>query len=295
MSLEIKNLMSFDKAVELGSFTKAADYLGYTQSTITTHIQELENSLGGVKLFDRVGRKNILTSSGKELLNHTKELLQIVDRINSISSDGELKGEITVGAGESIIVHMLQPILKEYTEKFKNVKISIVNGNYNYLKRLLLAGEIDISLVMTENFEDKNLVVKKIKEENLVLVANPEFDFKSLNLDKKNHKIDECFIYNEKDCSYRMAFERYLSSQKIITENIMELWSIESIKQCVKTGLGISILPEMTVKEEIEKGDLKAICFDKIERKICSLIVYHKNKWIPKPLEEFINMFKCVD
>ena len=62
--MEIRHLITFEKVVELGSFTNAADYLGYTQSTITTHIQELEKSIG-TKLFDRVGRKNILTLGDK--------------------------------------------------------------------------------------------------------------------------------------------------------------------------------------------------------------------------------------
>lgn len=87
--MEIRQLITFEKIVELGSFTKAANHLGYTQSTITTHIQDLEKSLG-VKLFDKVGRKNVLTSAGKELILYTKELLQIVDKINQISDNREI-------------------------------------------------------------------------------------------------------------------------------------------------------------------------------------------------------------
>ena len=119
--MEIRHLITFEKVVELGSFTNAADYLGYTQSTITTHIQELEKSIG-TKLFDRVGRKNILTLGGQELIKYTKELLQIIDKINNISIDDEIKGEIKIGAPESITVYMLQPILKEYKKipKCKN-------------------------------------------------------------------------------------------------------------------------------------------------------------------------------
>ena len=292
--MEIRHLITFEKVVELGSFTNAADYLGYTQSTITTHIQELEKSIG-TKLFDRVGRKNILTLGGQELIKYTKELLQIIDKINNISIDDEIKGEIKIGAPESITVYMLQPILKEYREKFPNVKISIVNGNCDYLKTLLFKGEIDITFLMMEAFEDANLVVNKIKEESLVIVANKEFNFEHLDLIHKSYNIEQCIIYNEKDCSYRRAFEKYLDSQQIIANNTMELWSIESIKQCVKTGLGISILPEITVKEDIEKGNLQAIKFDSIDRKICSLLVYHKNKWLSKPLSEFINICKNIN
>lgn len=292
--MEIRHLITFEKVVELGSFTNAADYLGYTQSTITTHIQELEKSIG-TKLFDRVGRKNILTLGGQELIKYTKELLQIIDKINNISIDDEIKGEIKIGAPESITVYMLQPILKGYRENFPNVKISIVNGNCDYLKTLLFKGEIDITFLMMEAFEDANLVVNKIKEESLVIVANREFNFEHLDLRHKSNNIEQCMIYNEKDCSYRRAFEKYLGSQQIIANNTMELWSIESIKQCVKTGLGISILPEITVKEDVEKGNLQAIKFDSIDRKICSLLVYHKNKWLSKPLSEFINLCKNIN
>ncbi|WP_250674089.1 LysR family transcriptional regulator [Paraclostridium ghonii] len=292
--MEIRQLITFKKVVELGSLTKAAHYLGYTQSTVTTHIQELEKSIDA-KLFDRMGRKNIITESGEQLMEYTKELMITIDKINSISVNGEVKGEIKIGAPESITVYMLQSILKEYREKFPNVKISIINGNCNYLKMLLFKGEIDITFLMMEDFKDVNLVVNKIKEEKLVIIANNEFDFKNLDFTQKNNKIDQCIIYNEKDCSYRIAFETYLDSQKIIANNTMELWSIESIKQCVKTGLGISILPEITVKEDIEKGNLQGIEFESIDRKICSLLVYHKNKWLSKSLIEFINICKKIN
>lgn len=72
----------------------------------------------------------------------------------------------------------------------------------------------------------------------------------------------------------------------------MELWSIEAIKQCVKSGLGISILPEITVKDSIKKSYLESMDFDYVDKKICSLLVYHKNKWISPPLNAFINICK---
>lgn len=106
------------------------------------------------------------------------------------------------------------------------------------------------------------------------------------------NSIDDCIIYNEKDCSYRKSFEKYLDSHHIVANNTMELWSIESIKQCVKSGLGISILPEMTVKDDVKMNNLKSINFDYLDKKICSLLVYHKNKWLSQPLREFIDICK---
>lgn len=293
--MEIRQLISFEKIVELGSFTKAADYLGYTQSTITAHIQDLENSLG-VKLFDKIGRKNVLTYAGKELIIYTRELLQIVNKINhlseKVSNNEDLKGEIKIGAPESITVYLLQPLLKKYRQKFPKVTITLVNGNCIYLKDLLLRGELDITFLMMEEFENPNLVINKINEENIVIVGNKDFDFNKLDLINKNHNIEQCIILNEKDCSYRRSFENYLNSKKITANNTMELWSIEAIKQCVKSDLGISILPEITVKDDIQNGELKSINCDFLDNKICSLFVYHKNKWISQALGKFITMCK---
>ncbi|GAB1530248.1 MULTISPECIES: LysR family transcriptional regulator [Brevibacillus] len=86
--MEIRHFVTFKKVVESGSFTQAAEQLGYTQSTVTSHIQGLEEHIGA-PLFDRMGRKVKLTDVGKRLIWYTEEILNTYGKIESIASDTE--------------------------------------------------------------------------------------------------------------------------------------------------------------------------------------------------------------
>ncbi|WP_051591283.1 LysR family transcriptional regulator [Bacillus sp. UNC438CL73TsuS30] len=289
--MEIRHFVTFKKVIELGSFTQAAEHLGYTQSTVTSHIQALEEHLGG-PLFDRMGRKVRLTEIGKRLLPYTQEILDTYGKIESITSDEEdIRGELKIAAPESLTVYRLEPILREYRKKFPHVSISLSNASCGDNKRFILNGSADIAFVMLPQLQDSDLVVHSLLDESIVLVGSP--DCCSLNmLDKSydNQKISECLIVNEKECSYRTMFEEYLGERGIVPSHTMELWSIEAMKRCVMSGLGIAYLPLMTVKDEIKAGRLKIIPCVGDFKQIFSQVVYHKNKWISPALSMFIDI-----
>lgn len=116
--MEIRHLQTFITIVEVEGFTKAAERLGYAQSTITSHIQILENELGGA-LFDRLGKKIVLTNLGKELVPYVKQMLQIYKEIKGIKSEhNDVSGDLIIGAGESLSIYRLGKILKEYKKTF---------------------------------------------------------------------------------------------------------------------------------------------------------------------------------
>ena len=80
--VELKNLRTFQTIVDQGSYQKAADCLGYTQSTVTIHIQQLEEELG-IPLFERTGRRMVLTQVGEQALSQARELLAAADRLHT--------------------------------------------------------------------------------------------------------------------------------------------------------------------------------------------------------------------
>ncbi len=288
--MEIRHFVTFKKVIEMGSFTKAAEHLGYTQSTVTSHIQALEEHLGG-PLFDRMGRKVILTDIGKRLLHYTQEILETYGKIENIAiEEKDVRGEIKIAAPESLTVYRLEPILREYRKKFPHVNISLSNANCGDNKKAILNGSADIAFIMLPQFQDSDLIVHSLLDESIVLIGSPDCALNILDISYENQKISECLITNEKECSYRRIFEEYLRERGIEPSHTMELWSIEAIKRCVMSGLGISYLPLMTVEDEIQKGRLKIIPCDGDFKQICSQVAYHKNKWISPALSAFINI-----
>ncbi|OAH61466.1 LysR family transcriptional regulator [Domibacillus aminovorans] len=288
--MEIRHFVTFKKVIETGSFTQAAEHLGYTQSTVTSHIQALEEHLGA-PLFDRMGRKVRLTDIGKNLLPYTQEILDTYGKIESITSDGEdMRGELKIAAPESLTVYRLEPILREYRKKFPHVSISLSNATCGDNKRAILNGSADIAFVMLSQLQDSDLIVHSLLDEPFVLVGSPDCSLSILDKSYENQKISECLIANEKECSYRTMFEEYLGERGIVPSHTMELWSIEAIKRCVMSGLGIACLPLMTVNDEIKEGRLKIIPCVGGFKQTFSQVAYHKNKWISPALSMFIDI-----
>ncbi|MCP1184637.1 LysR family transcriptional regulator [Paenibacillus sp. 1781tsa1] len=288
--MEIRHFITFRKVIQLGSFTQAAEHLGYTQSTVTSHIQALEEHLGA-SLFDRMGRKVRLTDIGKKLLHYTQEILDTYEKIESITNDGDdIRGELRIAAPESLTVYRLEPILREYRNKFLYVSIILSNATCGDNKRAILHGSADIAFLMMPTFQDADFIVHSLMDEPIVLVGSHDNPLNVLDQSYENQKLNECLITNEKECSYRTMFEGYLRERGIVLSNTMELWSIEAIKRCVMSGLGIACLPLITVNNEIKDGRLKVIPCEGDHKQISAQMVYHKNKWVSPALSKFIEI-----
>lgn len=288
--MEIRHLQTFISIVELGGFTKAADFLGYAQSTITAHIQILEDEIGEV-LFDRLGKKIILTNVGKELLPYARQMLQLYKEIKNITSEQKgVSGDIIIGAGESLSVYRLGKILKEYKRSFPKVNIILKNSICSDLRNRLHSGELDIIFTIEPKITDKDLIVKKLKDESMVIISEPNADIEFLSADSEKAAAEENIIFSEKGCSFRISFENYLKEKQIKYVNPLEFSSIEAIKKCVMNGLGISVLPFYAVRNEINEGSLKMLELKNPFDKYSTQLAYHRNKKISLAMSKLIEI-----
>lgn len=288
--MEIRHLQTFITIVELEGFTKAAEHLGYAQSTITSHIQILENELGE-SLFDRLGKKIVLTNVGKELVPYAKQMLHVYKEIKNITSEQNgVSGDLIVGAGESLTIYRLGKILKEYKKSFPKVNIILKDSICSELKSKLQSGELDIILTIEPQIMDTDLVVKNLKDECMVIIGAPDADLEFLSTNFESKVATESIIFSEKGCSFRIAFENYLKQKNIKYVNSLEFSSIEAIKKCVMNGLGISFLPFYTVRNEIKEGSLKMIEVKEPFDKFRTQLAYHKNKSISLPMSNLIEI-----
>lgn len=288
--MEIRHLQTFITIVELEGFTKAVEHLGYAQSTITSHIQILENELGE-SLFDRLGKKIVLTNVGKELVPYAKQMLHVYKKIKNITSEQNgVSGDLIVGAGESLTIYRLGKILKEYKKSFPKVNIILKDSICSELKSKLQSGELDIILTIEPQIMDTDLVVKNLKDECMVIIGAPDADLEFLSTNFESKVATESIIFSEKGCSFRIAFENYLKQKNIKYVNSLEFSSIEAIKKCVMNGLGISFLPFYTVRNEIKEGSLKMIEVKEPFDKFRTQLAYHKNKSIALPMSNLIEI-----
>ncbi|OYD06157.1 LysR family transcriptional regulator [Paludifilum halophilum] len=289
--MEIRHLQTFKTIVDLGGFRKAADHLGYAQSTITGHIQLLEDELQA-PLFDRLGKKTILTETGHRFLPYAIQFLNLYEKAKEIpGNDDDPTGTLTIAAPESLTVYRLPPVLHEYKQRYPQVEIILKPSPNREALNRLRTGENDLVFLLESEWKEPDLVIKKLIDEPMMLITPPAHPFQEVSAMTLPALVEETFLYTERGCSYRMLFERYLQENGVSPRATMESWSVEAIKQCVMCGLGISLLPSIAVQSEIQEGKLAGVPWEE-PYSVATIMAYHKEKWLSPALKAFLQMVK---
>ncbi|WP_051014022.1 MULTISPECIES: LysR family transcriptional regulator [unclassified Dehalobacter] len=249
--MEIKQLKTFSAVAKTGSFSNASELLGYAQPTVTTHIKLLEDELK-LKLFERLGHKIKLTEEGKQLLYYAENIIKFSsEALSSFSEKNTKIGKITIGANESFSVVRLPIILKNFIQKYPNAEVNLKFGSVKEIYEALHNNEADIAFFLTREVSYSDLVVETLIEEDIVAVVPPNHPLTLKSsvsiLDFENQDL----IITQENCTYRAMIQELLSERNIHPHSIIGINNIYAIKQLVMSGLGIAILPRISVEQEI--------------------------------------------
>ena len=289
--MELKYLNTFRTIVETGSFTNAAKKLNYTQSAITFQISQLEQELS-IKLFEKMGRTMVLTQAGKLLVPYVNDVFQSIDKLNSFENDlSSYQGDLYIGSGETLLCYYLPSILKEFHKTAPKARLHLRSMNCYDIRDELVKGTIDLGIF----YEDIggfgcNLTAYPLGNYQLKLVASPEIKRRYPDFITPDRTIPIPLIINESTCVFRQIFEQYLNERAIVLDYTIELWSIPTIKNLVKSNMGVSFLPAFAVAEELKSGELVEIPTAISHKKISAICAHHKNKWISPVMQLFISL-----
>lgn len=291
--MDTKNLLTLKTIVRTGSFQSAAETLGYTPSTITFQVRQLEQELS-IKLFEKLGRRMVLTKAGENILPLVDTVLQSCDTIHNYGKSMEqLQGSLTIAMPEALLIYRMQEVITKFKEQAPNVKLYVQVGNCDKVREEVLSGGIDIGIHYDVCGENNSVRAEIIDHHRACLVAYPELnedegDFVSANQVKK---VDLINYYA--DSIFQNIIDEYMKKKHILISTTMELWSIEAIKRNVINKIGIAYLPEVAVKDELEQGVLKKLKTDLDEdSSIQAVCEYHKNKWLSPQMELFLQLIR---
>ena len=286
--MEMRHVKTFCAIVKHGGFSKAAHALGYAQSTVTGHIKSLENDLH-IPLFDRLGKKILLTKAGHQFHPYALELLAIYEKAQEIPQNSNyLEGTLTITSNESLAVYRLPQLLRTY--KQENPKVNIIletNTNEQALKKLH-EGETDVIFLIGESIEHNDFITRTFSNETFGWILPAYF---SAHTNPFHLLQDTQFIFTEQSCGYRSMVDRFLRQSGNIPDKTFETSNVEVIKQSVMCELGISILPYIVVQENHQKQQL---FFQPIETPavIQSHVIYHKSRWVSPVLQSFLTLLE---
>ncbi|WP_227938808.1 LysR family transcriptional regulator [Alkalihalobacillus deserti] len=243
--MNIQKYVAFVKVVELGSFTKAAQSLDYTQSGISRMINDLETEWG-VSLFER-GRAGInLTSDGLKLLPQLKRicneheiLMTQIEDLHDIKT-----GVIRIGTFSSVATHWLPNMIRIFKKDYPKIDFELLLGDYTEIESWILNGRVDFGFVRLPSKPDLDTIF--VEQDRLLVVMPLNHPLANCERFPINDLLNSPFMLLEKGAKAEISeiFEMHQISPQVN----FTTWDDYAIMSMVENGLGISILPELILK-----------------------------------------------
>jgi len=293
ISLEIRQLKTFMSIVKLGNFSQAAQFLAYTQSTVTTHIQLLEKELNTV-LFERFGHQLMLTTDGERLYDYAEKITKLAeDAKNELDNFEVPRGPIIIGMPESLCSSSFTELLKEYTSLYPDIELKIKFGMDSDFRNLLRKNMMDLAFFLEHSMKETDLVSKFLWVEPIVMIASPSHDLARLNSVVAHDLQDQKLIFIDSGTSYQIELQESLAKAAVQPKTILEICQIQTLKEFAKSNLGIAVLPHSTVMKELEAGTLISLPWQgPALQPTNAYLVYHKDKWLSHTLRSFIKLIQ---
>ncbi|MCY8039807.1 LysR family transcriptional regulator [Bacillus paralicheniformis] len=243
--MNIQKYVAFVKVVELGSFTKAAQSLDYTQSGISRMINDLETEWG-VSLFER-GRAGInLTSDGLKLLPQLKRicneheiLMTQIEELHDIKT-----GMIRIGTFSSVATHWLPNMIRIFKKDYPKIDFELLLGDYTEIESWILNGRVDFGFVRLPSKPDLDTIF--VEQDRLLVVMPLNHPLANCEKFPIDNLLNSPFMLLEKGAKAEISeiFEMHQISPQVN----FTTWDDYAIMSMVENGLGISILPELILK-----------------------------------------------
>lgn len=289
--MELRNLVTFIHVAELGSFTKAAEQLGYSQSTVSFQIKQLEEEIGCL-LFDRINHTITLTERGHELVSYAHGVRALMDEFKESLNKEELMGSIHIVTPDSICDDMINSHYIDFHNKFPSISIRFTTGDSALMLNMLDHNEADLIITLDSRLFNKDYVIAKEEPLSMHFVASTSSKFAGVKELSINDIINEPFILTEYGQGYRRVFDRELAKMSLEITPVLEIGRTDIITTMIAKNNMLSFLPDFVTKDFVDAGVLCYLDVRDIHIDIWKQLIYHKNKWLSKSMKTFIDYVK---
>jgi LysR family nitrogen assimilation transcriptional regulator len=252
-----QHLEYFCKVAELGSFSRAAVFLGINQSALSRHVRNLERDLG-MMLFYRNGRGVVLTEFGERLRTRAARALDEIalakqEAVNARSNTVE---SVMIGMTPTVGRLLIRPLARELTSTFPNIKLRFMEGFSGHLLEWLDAGRLDVA-VLYQAWGGGRVHTEELISERLCLVASTQA--KKMRRATPTLELENVpLILPSVPHGLRRLVDLLAADRKIDPKIVIEADSFEAILALVKENMGSTILPVVSIQDELARGQLQA-------------------------------------
>ena len=290
--MELRNVVSFLRVVELKNFTKAAQELGYAQSTVTFQIQQLERELGA-PLLERVGRTISLTQLGAEFLPYADHLVQINEQVQNLGrTSAQIRGTLRVGILESLFTWVFARQFPLYNRRFPMVRVETKIASGTELLEMLRRNELDIVFLLDRELVENGCIQAFSHPVPILFVSHPDDPLAGRRDLHLSDLLSRPLILTERQGVYRRALAQAAAKQGLSLQPTLEVNHTNIIVELVQQGLGATFLPAYTAQRQLEQNRLVKLEVCDYSLTLWSQIFYHRNKWVTLQMSGFIQVIR---
>lgn len=284
------HLKVFHSVAKNLSFSRAAEELYTSQSSVSIQIKKLEENLG-IKLFEQLGKRVYLTEAGATLYFYSQKAFAIFDEamqaINEIK--GYSKGRLLIGASTTPGVYLLPKIIGMFKTIYPGVVPKLQIANSQSIGEMVSKNMLDFGIIGEEFIYPQDLCVEPWIKDELFLIVPSNHPFAGKATVYLEDLKNLVFVFRESGSSTRSIVENALAKHNFTANVIMELNNTEAVKQAVSAGLGVSMVSRFSVvsNPEIVSIPVKGLSFFRMLN-----IIYHREKIFSPSTEKFLAFLK---
>ncbi len=286
--MDIRNLNTFIYTAELSSFTRAAERLGYSQSTVSFQIKQLEMELD-TQLFERINHTIALTERGREVLRYAQQILRLSQELSeTIHEEKAIRGRVRLAMADSLCDSLLDEKFVDFHRQHPGIGLTIITAGTEEMFRLIDHNEADAILTLDNHIYDMEYVIVKEEKVGVHFVAQVDHPLAKAAPLSIQELAKQPFILTEKGMSYRRLMDERLAELSLEIHPILELGGAKLICSLVEQGAGISFLPDYVTRPEVEAGRMLYLPVKDFEIHVWKQLLYHRDKWVSPQLESVI-------
>ncbi|MGP4080716.1 LysR family transcriptional regulator [Pseudalkalibacillus sp. R45] len=257
MNMTIIQMEVFVKIVETKSFTKAGEDLGMTQSAVSHAISSLESAMG-FQLIIRNRSGAVITTNGEKMLAHIRNILRHTELMKQDAKSimGLQKGKVRVGSFESVMINWMPDIIGQFQQQFPDIEVELIEGDYQDIIQWLLDGRLDLGFILET--ERMNVEFQPLKDDHLSLLIPCDHPLSKEREPSIEQVASYPFIMPKKGCDEQVR--RMFKAEDLDPDVRFVIKDVHSIIAMVKSGIGISIMPELTLPKHMDMIKATRIC-----------------------------------
>jgi DNA-binding transcriptional LysR family regulator len=293
--MHLETLRLFCDVVRLHSFSRGAAAHQVSQSAASQAVHQLETELDAL-LIDRTKRPFVVTSEGRTFYDACRELLDAFDKARAqlATSREQVTGSVRIAAIYSVGIHILSEQARRFMSLYPQAKVRLDYLHPHKVVEAVLADEADLGIISYPG-TNRSLTVLPWRSEPMLLVCPPAHRLARRRRVAPTELNGENFVAFDPDLRIRKAIDRLLRQHEVRVTVVMEFDNIETIKQAITVGAGVSILPHPTVAKEAANRTLAVVPLTIPDLVRPLGIIHRRGKPFTPALTRFVELLRESD